>query len=421
MNDLLGQMAFSEITLEAVPSVADVPAEAWDACANPRKPAGKANGFDPLASPRAASCIETISTYNPFVSHAFLSALESSGSAAMRTGWAARHLLAKIDGTVAGIVPCYLKSHSRGEYVFDRGWADAYERAGGRYYPKLQVSVPFTPATGPRLLIRDGVDREQIASALASGLIALTGVSKASSAHVTFAPEEEWKFLARHGFLQRTDQQFHWHNQGFASFEDFLATLNSRHRKAIKRERREAVASGITIHWLSGSGITEDAWDAFFEFYMETGSRKWGRPYLSRAFYSLIGESMASDVLLVMARRNHRWIAGAINFIGSDTLFGRHWGAIEHHPFLHFEVCYYQAIEFAIKHRLKVVEAGAQGEHKIARGYVPQTTYSAHYIADPGLRRAIDDYLRRERAYVAEAGRELAEATPFRKSADEAP
>src|SRR5215831_1036459 len=421
MHDLLGQMASSEITLEAVPSVADVPPEAWDACANPRKPAGKANGFDPLASPRAASCIEAISAYNPFVSHAFLSALEASGSAATRTGWAARHLLAKLDGTVAGIVPCYLKSHSRGEYVFDRGWADAYERAGGRYYPKLQVSVPFTPATGPRLLIRDGVDREQIASALASGLIALTKVSKASSAHVTFAPQEEWKLLARLGFLQRTDQQFHWHNQGFASFEDFLATFNSRHRKAIKRERRDAVANGITIHWLNGSDITEDAWDAFFEFYMETGSRKWGRPYLNRAFYSLIGESMANDVLLVMARRNHRWIAGAINFIGSDTLFGRHWGAIEHHPFLHFEVCYYQAIEFAIKHRLKVVEAGAQGEHKIARGYVPQTTYSAHYIADPGLRRAIDDYLRRERAYVAEAGRELAELGPFRKAAEEAP
>jgi predicted N-acyltransferase len=414
-------MASSGITLEAVPSVADVSADAWDACAHPRKLVGKANGFDPLASAGVNSCAGTISDYNPFVSHAFFSALEASGSATMRTGWAPRHLLAKIDGTVAGIVPCYLKSHSRGEYVFDRGWADAYERAGGRYYPKLQVSVPFTPATGPRLLIRDGVDREQIASALASGLIALTRVSKASSAHVTFAPQDEWKLLARLGFLQRTDQQFHWHNQGFASFEDFLATFNSRHRKAIKRERREAVANGITINWLSGSDITEDAWDAFFEFYMETGSRKWGRPYLTRAFYSLIGETMASDVLLVMARRNHRWIAGAINFIGSDTLFGRHWGAIEHHPFLHFEVCYYQAIEFAIKHRLKVVEAGAQGEHKIARGYVPQTTYSAHYIADPGLRRAIDDYLRRERAYVAEAGRELAEAAPFRKSADEAP
>ena len=325
-----------------------------------------------------------------------------------------------MDGAIAGIVPCYLKSHSQGEYVFDRGWADAYERAGGRYYPKLQVSVPFTPVTGPRLLIRDGVDRDVIGGALASGLVALCGVSKASSAHVTFAREAEWRFLAAQGFLQRTDQQFHWQNQGFGSFDDFLATLNSRHRKAIKRERREAVANGITIHWLRGADITEDAWDAFFKFYMETGSRKWGRPYLTRAFFSLIGESMADDVLLVMARRNNRWIAGAINFIGSDTLFGRNWGAIEHHPFLHFEVCYYQAIEFAIKHRLQTVEAGAQGEHKIARGYLPQTTYSAHYIADPGLRRAVADYLKRERAYVAEAGRELAEAGPFRKI-DEAP
>jgi predicted N-acyltransferase len=324
-------------------------------------------------------------------------------------------LVAKLDGTIAGIVPCYLKSHSQGEYVFDRGWADAYERAGGRYYPKLQASVPFTPATGPRLLIRDDVDHERIRDALASGLVALCGVTKASSVHVTFAREAEWKFLASCGFLQRSDQQFHWHNQGYGSFDDFLATLNSRHRKAIKRERRDALKEGITIHALNGSDITEDAWDAFYDFYMETGSRKWGRPYLTRTFFSLIGESMPEDVLLIMARRNGRWIAGAINFIGSDTLFGRNWGAIEHHPFLHFEVCYYQAIDFAIARRLKIVEAGAQGEHKIARGYLPQTTFSAHYIADPGLRHAISDYLRHERAYVAEAARELAEAAPFRK------
>jgi uncharacterized protein len=249
----------------------------------------------------------------------------------------------------------------------------------------------------------------------------LCGISKASSAHVTFARETESRLLSEHGFLRRTDQQFHWHNHGFSSFDDFLATLNSRHRKAIKRERRDAVSAGITIHWLTGSDITEDAWDAFFAFYMETGSRKWGRPYLTRAFFSRISESMPEHVLLVMAKRNDRWIAGAINFIGSDTLFGRNWGAIEHHPFLHFEVCYYQAIDFAIQHRLKVVEAGAQGEHKIARGYLPQTTYSAHFIADPSLRRAIADYLKRERAYVAEAGRELTEAGPFRKAADDAP
>jgi uncharacterized protein len=413
-------MASSEITLEAVSSVSQIPAADWDACANPAPEPGSLNGLDPLASRGIAShsCSNSKPSYNPFVSHAFLSAVEESKSACARTGWGPRHLLARLDGAIAGIVPCYLKSHSQGEYVFDRGWADAYERAGGRYYPKLQASVPFTPATGPRLLIRNGVDRERISTTLASGLVALCGVTKASSVHVTFAREAEAKYLAGHGFLQRTDQQFHWHNQGYNSFDDFLGSLNSRHRKAIKRERRDAVASGITIHALTGSDITEDAWDAFFAFYMETGSRKWGRPYLTRSFFSLIGETMAKDVLLVMAKRNGLWIAGAINFIGSDTLFGRNWGAIEHHPFLHFEVCYYQAIDFAIQRGLKIVEAGAQGEHKLARGYLPQTTYSAHYIADPDLRRAIADYLKRERAYVAEAGRELSEAGPFRKIAD---
>src|SRR6266851_3093476 len=392
-------MASPEITLEAVPSVGDISPADWDACASPRpRPVNDLDSLMPEGS-SGGSCIDLKPYYNPFVSHAFFLAAEDSGSAIARTGWLPRHLVAKVDGTIAGIVPCYLKSHSQGEYVFDRGWADAYERAGGRYYPKLQASVPFTPATGPRLLIRDGVDREQVGSALASGLTALCGISKASSAHVTFARETDWRFLASHGFLQRTDQQFHWHNQGFATFDDFLATLNSRHRKAIKRERREAIAAGITIHWLTGKDITEDAWDAFFAFYMETGSRKWGRPYLTRKFYSLIGEAMADRILLVMARRAGRFIAGAI----------------EHHPFLHFELCYYQAIEYAIAHRLARVEAGAQGEHKIARGYVPVMTYSAHHVADPALRRAIADYLRRERAYVEAAGRELAETAPFRK------
>ncbi len=411
-------MDSSEITLEAVSSVSQIPAGDWDACANP---ACRLDSRDRLDTRASALDFHTASSssYNPFVSHAFFLAVEASGSACARTGWGPRHLLARLDGEIAGIVPCYLKSHSQGEYVFDRGWADAYQRAGGRYYPKLQASVPFTPATGPRLLIRDGVDRERIASALASGLVALCEATHASSAHVTFAREAETKFLAAHGFLQRTDQQFHWRNQGYGSFEDFLGSLNSRHRKAIRRERREALAvDGMTIHALNGADITEEAWDAFFAFYMETGSRKWGRPYLTRSFFSLIGESMAKDVLLVMARRNGRWIAGAINFIGSDTLFGRNWGAIEHHPFLHFEVCYYQAIDFAIQRGLKTVEAGAQGEHKIARGYLPQTTFSAHYIADPDLRRAISDYLRRERAYVAEAARELAGAAPFRKTDD---
>ncbi|MDU3041578.1 GNAT family N-acetyltransferase [Bradyrhizobium sp.] len=400
-------MTSPEITLEAVPGINEILSASWDACA---KPDGR---VPPGSSPPCGRA------YNPFVSHAFFSALEASGSATLRTGWAPRHLVAKRGDEILGVVPCYLKSHSQGEYVFDRGWADAYERAGGRYYPKLQVSVPFTPATGPRLLIRADQDRDVIGNALTQGLKALCGISEASSVHVTFAQKPEWDLLAAQGFLQRTDQQFHWHNQGFSTFDDFLATLNSRHRKAMKRERRDALAAGITIHWLTGKDITEDAWDAFFEFYMETGSRKWGRPYLTRKFFALIGESMADDVLLVMAKREGRWIAGAINFIGSDTLFGRNWGAIEHHPFLHFEVCYYQAIDFAIAHKLRVVEAGAQGEHKIARGYLPQTTYSAHYIADRGLRRAVDDYLKRERAYVEEVGRELAESAPFRKGADE--
>jgi len=407
-------MDSSEITLESVPSVSEIPAADWDACANPGPVPDSIERLDTLAAAGTTSK----PAYNPFVSHAFFAALEASGSACARTGWGPRHLIARVNDDIAGIVPCYLKSHSQGEYVFDRGWADAYERAGGRYYPKLQASVPFTPATGPRLLIRDGFDRDEIGTALANGLAALCGITEASSVHVTFAREAEWKFLAAHGFLQRTDQQFHWHNQDYRDFDDFLGSLNSRHRKAIKRERRDALANGITIHALTGSGITEDVWDAFFAFYMETGSRKWGRPYLTRAFFSLIGESMADDVLLIMARRNGRWIAGAINFIGSDALFGRNWGAVEHHPFLHFEVCYYQAIEFAIQRGLKTVEAGAQGEHKIARGYLPQTTYSAHYIADAGLRRAISDYLRRERAYVAEAGRELTEAGPFRKTGE---
>src|SRR3954471_6739309 len=410
-------MAPSEITLEAVPSIGEVSPDDWDACANPGK---SCNGHDKGTSSGLPGDSLGLSkpAYNPFVSHAFLSAVEKSGSATIRTGWGPRHLVAKIDGRVTGVVPCYLKSHSQGEYVFDRGWADAYERAGGQYYPKLQASVPFTPATGPRLLIRGDVDREQIGTALARGLMGLCNATSASSVHVTFAQEEEAKFLGAHGFLQRNDQQFHWRNDGYKTFDDFLGSLNSRHRKAIRRERREALASDITIHRLTGPDITEDAWDAFFEFYMETGSRKWGRPYLTRSFFSLIGESMSRDVLLVMAKRNGRWIAGAINFIGGDTLFGRNWGAVEHHPFLHFEVCYYQAIDFAIQRGLKTVEAGAQGEHKIARGYLPQTTYSAHYIADPGLRRAISDYLRRERAYVAEAGRELTEAGPFRKTAE---
>jgi predicted N-acyltransferase len=354
--------------------------------------------------------------YNPFVSHAFLSSLEDSGCVARDTGWLPQHLrLEAPDGTLLGAVAAYLKSHSQGEYVFDHGWADAFERAGGRYYPKLQASVPFTPATGPRLLAHESADAEPVQHALAEGLKALTDRLGISSAHVTFAPEGETRLLEESGFLHRNDQQFHFFNEGYGGYEDFLASLASRKRKALRKERQAALEGGITIDWLTGRDLTERVWDDFFAFYMDTGGRKWGRPYLNREFYSLIGERMADDVLLVMAKRSGRYIAGAINFIGSETLYGRHWGCIEDHPFLHFEVCYHQAIDFAIAHGLKVVEAGAQGEHKLARGYMPVTTHSAHYIAHPGLRRAVSDYLHRERREVAAMGEYLAEHGPFRK------
>jgi predicted N-acyltransferase len=403
----------TDLRLRVVSALSEIGADAWNACANP--------GAAPSLQPKpelGAACAELTqeTSYNPFISYDFLNSLEASGSAVARTGWQPQHLLAETpDGAIAGVVPCYLKSHSRGEYVFDRGWAEAYERAGGRYYPKLQVSVPFTPATGRRLLLRPAANAEQIRSGLTAGLIELCRRHQASSVHLTFLPEAEGAFLADNGFLHRTDQQFHWENAGYTSFDAFLEALSARKRKTIRRERRDALSPGITVHWLTGSDLTEAVWDAFFTFYMETGSRKWGRPYLTREFYSLIGQQMPQDIVLMMAKRAGRWIAGAINFRGSDTLFGRHWGAIEHHPFLHFELCYYQAIQYAIEHKLKYVEAGAQGEHKLARGYMPVTTHSAHYLADPGLRRAVADYLVRERAYVEAAGRELAAAAPFRK------
>lgn len=413
-------MPSTDLRIRVVPAIRDVPAAAWDACANPgateTAPDGPPLAAEAAPCPPEARSAHATEAYNPFISHAFLHALEASASATARTGWQPQHLVAEdADGAVVGVVPCYLKSHSRGEYVFDRGWAEAYEHAGGAYYPKLQVSVPFTPATGRRLLARPGVRAEDVRDGLAAGLVELTRLRDASSAHVTFAPIEEWQLLGARGFLLRTDQQFHWENRGYATFDDFLAALASRKRKAIKRERRDAVAAGIEIEWLTGADLTERVWDAFFAFYMETGSRKWGRPYLTRSFYSLVGEAMGDRVALVMAKRAGRYIAGAINFMGSDALYGRHWGAIEHHPFLHFELCYYQAIEFAIARGLKRVEAGAQGEHKLARGYMPVTTHSAHHIADPGLRRAIADYLKRERAYVEMAGQELAAAAPFRQ------
>ena len=402
-----------ELRIRIAPSLAEIPAAAWDACAGQRASAPAEADLADYLSPELSTrgLID-----NPFVSHNFLSALEQSNSVGGRTGWQPRHLIAEAaGGAVLGVAPCYVKSHSQGEYVFDQGWAEAFEHAGGEYYPKLQVAVPFTPVTGPRLLARPGPLAEHVRGALADGLAEITTANELSSAHVTFLTETEWNALGQRGFLQRTDQQFHWANAGYATFEDFLSALASRKRKAIRRERKEALASGIEVCPLTGSDLTEEIWDAFFAFYMDTGSRKWGRPYLTREFFSIVGEKMADRILLVMAKRAGRWIAGAINFLGSDTIYGRNWGALEHHPFLHFELCYYQAIDYAIAHRLKWVEAGAQGEHKLARGYLPHTTYSAHFIANPGLRRAVAEYLARERAYVQAAGEELAAAAPFRK------
>ena len=408
-----------ELRIRITQSLAEVPARAWNMCAGEAVEIA-AQPKPELKSTAGDNLCPTLSTRgsapNPFVSHEFLSSLEASRSVGGRTGWQPRHLLAEdATGELVGVVPCYVKMHSRGEYVFDHSWAEAFERAGGSYYPKLQVAVPFTPVTGPRLLARAGLETEAVRRALADALVEITTASELSSAHVTFLTKDEWQTLDERNFLRRTDQQFQWENADYNSFDDFLAALASRKRKTIRRERKEALSAGIDVCWLTGSDLTESIWDAFFTFYMETGSRKWGRPYLTREFFSVAGEKMRDRILLVMARRAGRWIAGAINFIGADTLYGRNWGAIEHHPFLHFELCYYQAIEYAIAHRLRWVEAGAQGEHKLARGYLPHTTYSAHFIANPDLRRAIADYLARERVYVRAAAEELAAAAPFRK------
>ncbi len=372
----------------------------WDACANP-----------------AASGVQVAGPYDPFLSYNFLSALEASDSAVARTGWAACHLALEheADGLV-GVVPMYLKGHSQGEYVFDYSWADAFERAGGRYYPKLQISVPFTPATGRRLLVRKDTGDPELEKYLLSGMMQVSEKMEVSSVHITFANREQWDLMGELGFLQRTQNQYHWQNDGYGCFDDFLSVLSSRKRKNIRRERRGAVEAGIEIERLTGADITEQHWDDFYRFYIDTGSRKWGSPYLTRQFFSMIGETMADDILLVMCRRDGHYVAGAINFIGGECLFGRNWGCIEHHPFLHFEVCYYQAIEFAIERGLARVEAGAQGQHKLARGYMPTHTYSAHWIANQSFRDAVDNYLRNERRYVDEEIDYIAEHGPFRQS-----
>ena len=419
--------ASTDARLSVLSSLAEFDRQQWDACANPGWPSARPFGDDPSAFLKAyhrraesgpeAGALESKSqrpAYNPFISYDFLHALEESGSATGRTGWQARHLvLDGEDGKPVGIVPCYQKPHSMGEYVFDQGWADAYERAGGNYYPKLQVSVPFTPATGRRLLTR--ADAPPAArELLVAGPLEPCRQLRTSSIHATFLEEPDADLFDDSGFLARMDQQFHFINEGYRDFEDFLDALASRKRKTIRRERREALAGGITVEHLTGSTITEADWDVFFSFYMDTGSRKWGRPYLNRRFFSLLGERMADRVLLILARRDGIPIAGALNLIGSDALYGRYWGASEDVPFLHFEICYHQAVDWAIAHGLPRVEAGAQGEHKLARGYRPIVTRSAHFIADHGLRRAVADYLSREREAVAADHEFLDEHTPFK-------
>jgi predicted N-acyltransferase len=376
-----------QVTVKIVSRIGAIAAGEWDACA----------GAD-----------------NPFLSHGFLDALEESGSATAKTGWLPQHLaLEDSGGRLLGAVPLYLKNHSYGEYVFDHGWAAAYERAGGRYYPKLQCAVPFTPVTGPRLLVRPDAP----AGAADTLVAAMTEVARrheVSSLHVTFPSEADCDRLVAAGFLRRIGRQFHWENGGYQSFDDFLATLSSRKRKAIKKERREAVEDGTILHSLTGSALEPRHWDAFFRVYVATGNRKWGSPYLTREFFHLIGRRMPEKVLLVLAERSGRFIAGALNFIGGDTLYGRNWGSLGDERFLHFEACYYRAIDFAIARGLQRVEAGAQGEHKIQRGYLPTPTWSAHWIPDPSFRRAVEDFLGRESAAVEREIEGLAELSPFK-------
>jgi uncharacterized protein len=376
-------------TIKVLGSIHEVAADAWNACA----------GAD-----------------DPFLNHGFLAALEDSGSVSAEAGWIPQHLAALgEDGSVAACAPLYLKSHSYGEYVFDWSWADAYERAGGRYYPKLQAAVPFTPITGRRLLVRPNAPAGA-AEVLAAAMVRLAEQLKVSSLHVTFPTEPEWRTLGDHGWLMRTGYQFHWENRGYLTFDDFLADLSSRKRKAIRKERAAVRDQDVTVRTLTGDAIEERHWDAFYRFYRNTHGRKWGHAYLNRAFFSLLAGAMAERVVLVMAETSDgRPVGGALNILGRDTLYGRYWGCEEHFRFLHFEACYYRAIDFAIEHGLARVEAGAQGEHKIQRGYLPRPTYSAHWIADPGFRRAVERFLQAERRAAAAAMRLLSEESPFRK------
>ncbi len=373
------------VVLETVGSISAISAEDWN-----RLAAGKGSGG------------------NPFTRHGFLAALEQSGSVGPGTGWTPHHLVLRCNGRIIAVAPAYLKDHSFGEYVFDHGWAEAYARAGGRYYPKLLCAVPFTPVTGPRLLAED----EEGERLLANAMLMVANRGRLSSAHVTFH-QDEGAFLGE-SFLERTGLQFHWFNRGYRSYDDFLGALSSRKRKALRRERREA-AAGLSFKRLTGADIQERHWDTFWRFYQDTGSRKWGRPYLTRSFFTLLGETAPESILLIFAEDAGRPIAGALNLIGGDALYGRYWGRAEDRPFLHFEVCYHQAIDFAIERGLRRVEAGAQGDHKLARGYEPVLTKSAHWIADPGFRDAVARFLNAERRQVEAELAAIAGETPFRR------
>ncbi len=379
-------------------SIADISRNRWDRCANP----------------------DHGESYNPFVSYDFLAALEDSNSVNTRSGWRSHHVeLVGDDGEPLGVAPMYLKQHSQGEYVFDHGWAHALQRAGRSYYPKLQISVPFTPITGRRLLTHlTGAAGERAERLLAACCVSVTQKHRLSSAHITFMPESQWHLVGEQGWLLRMDRQYHWFNKGYGNFADFLAELPSRKRKNCKRERREALAAGIRVEWLRGKDVQEHHWDEFYRFYTDTGARKWGAPYLTRAFFSLVGASMGDHILLILCRRDRRYMAGALNFIGGDTLYGRNWGCTENHRFLHFETCYYQAIDFAIQHGLRRVEAGAQGQHKLARGYLPRPTFSAHWIADQDFRAAIAHFLEHERQEVCSEIAYAAGLTPFKETPD---
>ena len=372
-------------------AIGEITAEQWDKCAG---------------------------TDDPFVSYAFLSALEDSGSVATDTGWQPRHMvLENAEGDISAVVPLYQKNHSYGEYIFDWNWADAYQRAGGNYYPKLQAAVPFTPVTGRRLLIAPSLDPEtqaEIQRALISGLVQLTEKLGVSSFHMTFIDKPEWDVAGQVGLLQRIDRQFHWLNDGYQTFDDFLASLTSRKRKGVRKERKGALASGVTISRLTGDDIQPHHWDAFYRFYCDTSDRKWGQAYLNRHFFSLLGDRMADKIMMVIAEDKGQPVGGALNMIGGDTLFGRYWGCLDHYKFLHFETCYYQAIDFAIERGLGKVEAGAQGQHKLQRGYLPHPTYSAHWIADPGFRNAVANFLTQEREAVDDEIEALTTYSPYK-------